>query len=274
MISFAARRVRNFTILLAALAILAWWVRAEQQELESTAFMTGYLLLAAVAFLALYNIRKHLPFLPLGSSAAWLQWHLYIGMGTVGVFALHAGVALPHGVLDSALAGVYLLTVGSGLVGLYLARTIPAQLARVGEEVIYERIPAYRQQVRQRARELVLESVAASGSTTLADFYSSRMLDFFDQPRALGYQLRPTTKQRRALMREMHDVRRYLSDHEQGCCEKLFALVRRKDDLDFHESRQKLLKTWLFVHIGLTCVLVLLATLHGLLAHAFYGGAV
>jgi hypothetical protein len=53
----------------------------------------------------------------------------------------------------------------------------------------------------------------------------------------------------------------------------LFALVRRKDDLDFHEARQKLLKVWLFAHIGLTYALVLLALLHALMAHAFGGGA-
>jgi hypothetical protein len=70
----------------------------------------------------------------------------------------------------------------------------------------------------------------------------------------------------------MHDVRRYLSDHEQAACERMFALVRRKDDLDFHEARQKLLKLWLLVHIALTYGLVLLAFLHGLVAHAFHGG--
>jgi hypothetical protein len=49
--------------------------------------------------------------------------------------------------------------------------------------------------------------------------------------------------------------------------------LRRKDDLDFHEARQKLLKLWLFGHIALTCTLVLLALVHGLVAHAFHGGA-
>jgi hypothetical protein len=53
----------------------------------------------------------------------------------------------------------------------------------------------------------------------------------------------------------------------------LFSLVRRKDDLDFHDARQKILKLWLFGHIGLTYALVLLALVHGLLAHAFGGGA-
>ena len=54
-------------------------------------------MLAAILFLALYNVRKKLPFLPLGSSTAWLQWHLYVGIGSVGVFALHAGLRWPTG---------------------------------------------------------------------------------------------------------------------------------------------------------------------------------
>jgi hypothetical protein len=166
-----------------------------------------------------------------------------------------------------------LLTVASGMAGVYLTRTIPAQLSRVGEEIIYEQIPAFRRQVRRHAGEVVLESVAASGATTLADFYTARLYDFFGRSRGRWHLLRPTTSPRRALMNEMQDVRRYLSEQEQAACERLFALVRRKDDLDFHDARQQALKMWLFAHIGLTYALVLLALLHGLLAHAFRGGA-
>jgi hypothetical protein len=121
---------------------------------------------------------------------------------------------------------------------------------------------------------VVLESVVNSGTTTLADFYLARLYDYFQQPRGAWYLLRPTTTARRSLMREMRDVRRYLSDQEQTGCERLFALLRRKDDLDFHEARQGLLKLWLFVHIGLTCMLVIGAILHGILAYGFDGGAV
>jgi hypothetical protein len=97
--------------------------------------------------------------------------------------------------------------------------------------------------------------------------------DFFGRSRGWGYLLRPTAARRRSLMREMQDLGRYLSEQEQAACERLFALVRRKDDLDFHDARQRALKLWLFVHIALTYALVLLALLHGLLAHAFHGGA-
>jgi hypothetical protein len=270
--SFAHRRLRSAGILLMALAAIWLWTTAQERRLQSSSFTTGYLLLAALLFLALYNLRKRLPFLPLGSSAAWLQGHLYVGLGSVGVFALHAGPQLPSGFLDSLLAAVYLLTVASGLMGLYLTRTVPRQLSRVGEEVIYERIPALRRLVGQQAGGAVLDSVAASGATTLADFYNQRLYAFFERGRGPWYWLRPTTALRKSLMREMHDLRRYLSDQEQAACERLFALVRRKDDLDFQESRQGVLKMWLFLHIGLTYALVVLALLHGLLAHAFAGG--
>jgi hypothetical protein len=157
--------------------------------------------------------------------------------------------------------------------GLYLTRTIPKQLGRIGEEVIFERIPTFRRQVCQQADGLVLEAVAASGATTLADFYVARLYTFFERGRGAWYLLWPTTTQRKLLMREMQDLRRYLSDQEQPACEKLFTLVRRKDDLDFQDARQRLLKMWLFGHIGLTYMLVTLALSHALLAHAFSGGA-
>ncbi len=253
---------------------LVWlWVRGLESRLTPSSFATGYIMLAAVVFLAIYNVRKKLPFLPLGSSAAWLQWHLYIGLGSMGVFALHAGLAWPTGVLETALAIFYLCTVTSGLVGLYWTRTIPVQLARVGDEVLYERIPTLHRQVRRQASEVVLKSVAASGATTLADFYVARLYDFFHRTRGVSYFLRPTTALRRMLMEEMQHSRRFFSEHELTACERLFALVRRKDDLDFHRARQGLLKTWLFVHIGLTYALVVLAVLHGLTATAFRGGA-
>ena len=271
---FMHRRVRNAGATLVVLALVWLWVRAQERNLESSAFTTGYLLLAGVFFLAAFNIRKKLPILPLGSSAGWLQWHLYVGMGSVGIFALHVGPEWPNGLLERFLAVLHLLTASSGVAGLYLTRTIPSQLTRVGGEFLYERIPALRRQAGQQASEVVLAAVAESGSTTLADLYTSRLLGFFVRPRGAAYFLRPTTARRRALMRQMQDTRRYLSDVELAACERLFSLVRRKDDLDFHEARQKLLKVWLFIHIALTYVLVMAAVLHGLLAHAFDGGAV
>lgn len=273
MTSLTKRRIRNSGAMLVAVALAWLWVRASERSLSPSSIATGCIMLAAVLFLALYNLRKQLPFLPLGTSTTWLQWHIYVGIGSIGIFALHAGIAWPTGFLETFLAATYAATILSGLIGLYLTRTIPAQLARVGEEVIFERIPALRSQVGRQADEVVMQAVTTSGTTTLADFYVDRLYGFFRRGRGIGYIIRPTTAVRRNLMAEMQHLRRYLSEAELTACERLFALVRRKDDLDFHSVRQGLLKGWLFVHIGLTYALVALALTHGLIAVAFRGGA-
>ena len=87
MTSFVRRRVRNIGVTLIVVALVWLWSRSLEKRLTTSSFTTGYLLIAAVLFLALYNVRKKLPFLPLGSSATWLQLHLYVGLASVGVSA-------------------------------------------------------------------------------------------------------------------------------------------------------------------------------------------
>lgn len=270
--SFLKRRIRNSGLLMVALALIWLWVRARERNLQPAAHATGYIMIAVVFFLALYNIRKKVSFLPLGTSSTWLQWHVYVGLGSIGVFTLHTGLYWPTGVVETSLFLLYTFTTLSGLLGLYWTRAIPGQLARVGEEVMFERIPSLRRRMQWQANETVIESVSASGATMLANFYTTRMYDFFQLPRGLNYFLRPNTTHRKSLMADMQHLQRYLSEPERKACEKLFALVRQKDDLDFHWARQGLLKYWLFVHIGLTYALVIAASLHGLMATAFGGG--
>ncbi|MCG8448065.1 MAG: hypothetical protein MI725_00610 [Pirellulales bacterium] len=270
--SFASRRLRNFLLAMAGIAGITYWVHRQQASLRETSYDTGYLLLAALLLLTLYNFRKKIPVL-FGSSAGWLQAHIYIGLSTAILFGLHVHWRVPDGFLESILTGLYVATFVSGLVGLYWTRALPPKLARVSEEVIYERIPHLRNQLRERAQSVVLETVRTAGATTLGEFYSHRLHDFFQRPRGLRYLLRPNNRLRRQMLEELTEVKRYLSQPEQQTCEQLFSLVRKRDDLDYQEALQWRLKAWLFVHIGLTYPLVAVACLHGWLAHVFYGGA-
>jgi hypothetical protein len=225
-----------------------------------------------VVFLALYNVRKKLPIVAHTTSAGWLQAHIYVGLASALVFATHVGWRLPQGRLEGILATVYIATFVSGLVGLYWTRTIPVQLTRVSEEFIYERIPALRNHVHQRAEQVVLETVRATGSDTLGNFFDSRLQGYLEKPRGWSYWLWPSNKVRKRLLAELTETSRYLSEPERKASEQLFALIRRRDDLDFHSALQLRLKMWLFVHIGLTYPLVVLASFHGWLAHLFDGG--
>lgn len=240
-------------------------------SLARTAQATGYLLYGAIIALAAYQFRKKLPGLPLGSSRAWLQAHLVIAIASAGIFYLHLGGRWPDGLLESILATLYLAAFSSGLLGFYLTRTIPKQLARTSEQFVYERIPRLRQQTQQSAHTVVMEAVHATGATTLADFYVDRLHGFLQRPRALRYTLRPTTHARSRLFNELVGVERFLTDTERAAADQLYKLIRRKDDLDFHAARQGVLKGWLFGHIALTWGLLAVGLVHGVLALAFSG---
>ncbi|MEM8943542.1 MAG: hypothetical protein AAGD11_00040 [Planctomycetota bacterium] len=271
--SLVSRRLRNACLTLLALGLFGAWKHWRDAGLAATGFDTGYVLYAALLFLTLYNLRKKLPVLPWTTSAGWMQAHLYVGLATSIVFGMHVSWTVPNGRLEFALACLFVATFLSGVVGLFWTRTLPQRLARVSEEVIYERIPLLRRELRDRAQHTVLETVRSTGATTLGQFYSDRLHGFFENPRGLGYFLRPSNRLRRQLLAELTEVTRYLSEPERKTSEQLFALVRRRDDLDYHWALQFRLKAWLFLHIGLTYPLVAAATLHGLLAHLFEGGS-
>jgi hypothetical protein len=195
-----------------------------------------------------------------------------VAVASAGLFYLHLGARWPDGVVEATLAAVYAGALISGVVGLYLTRTIPKQLARTSEQFVFERIPRLKSQTQREARQVVLEAVHATGATTLADIYANRLHGFFRRPRALRYAIRPTTAARKRLFSELTAVDRFLTEPERAAAERLFGLIRRKDDLDFHAARQGLLKAWLFGHIALTWALLLIGAAHGVLALAFRGG--
>lgn len=268
----ARRRVTNFAALLLWVVAAIWLVRELDHRLARTSHLTGYAMLATIVVLAGYNVRKRLAAAPVGASSAWLQGHIYLGLGSAVLLILHTSGRWPNGWLEGFLAACYWLTFASGVLGLYLTRSIPRQLARTSEEFIYERIPKLRREVLEKSREAVLQATSDTGATTLADFYTERIDPYLAEPRGAAYLVRPTSGLRRALMRELADLKRFLDQAELVASERLFALVRKKDDLDFHESRQGLLKRWLFVHIILTCCLLASAGLHAWLAFWMRGG--
>jgi hypothetical protein len=202
-----------------------------------------------------------------------MQAHIYTGLATAGLFLMHVPWRMPNGKLESLLAALYAATFFSGVVGLHWTRTLPRRLSRVAEDVIYERIPALRGGLRDRAQAVVLVAVRTAGGATLGEFYNARLHQYFSTRRGWRYRLAPSSRLRKALLAELTEVTRYLSDAERKTAEELFALVRKRDDLDYHEALQWRLRTWLFVHIALTYPLLLAAGMHAWTAHLFYGGA-
>lgn len=269
---FARRRLIGTAVTLAALGGVWLWAERIENRLESSSYFTGWLLLGSLLFLALFQVRKKLPAPPLGSAAMWMQVHIYTGIGSAGVFLMHTPWRWPNGKLESMLALLYVATFASGVIGLYWTRTLPRRLSRLGSEVVYERIAALRGRLRDRAQTSVLAAVRMGGTTTLGEFYNTRLHEYFSTHRGWRYRLRPSSSLRKALLAELTEVSRYLSDGERKTAEELFAMVRQRDDLDYAEALQWRLKAWLFAHIALTYPLLIAAGLHAWTAHLFYGG--
>lgn len=265
------RRTVRAAVMLLLTASLAALVGLQTAQLQRTSLTTGCALFATVLFLISLHWRKQAPSLPLGKISVWLQYHLYAGYLVIGLFALHVGFRLPGGLFESGLFLVFVIVAGSGVYGLYITRTIPQQLRLLPQEVVYEKIPALRREVAAQSRQLLRQ--ATSESSVLVRFYRSHLALFLEQPRELSYWLRPSSRQRRALLDQLREMQRFLNPQQRAMAEQLAQLVCRKDDLDFHAALQGRLKLWMYVHIAFSYSLLLLGTLHGILALAFYGGA-
>ena len=239
--------------------------------LPNYAYLTGWVLFVVMILLTIYNARKKLPFLPLASSETWLQFHIYAGFFTVILFLIHLNFRMPTGLFEGTLAWLYVLVTGSGIVGLVLTRVLPRRLSTRGGEVIYENIPALRNDLREQAEALALGP--ATRSPAIAEFYATQLSDFFSGPRHFGRHLLESRGPLNGILSHLDELRRFLNEQEQVTAEKLAQLVRQKDGLDYHRTLQLTLKLWLFVHLPLTYSLMIFTLLHIVLVFAFSGGA-
>ena len=268
----AKRRWRNSLITIVAGMALIAWHKAFDVALYQPAFLTGWILLATIIFLALYNGRKKLSMVPLGTASSWLQWHIYLGFLSILTFALHVEWSIPNGLLERILALFFIAVAGSGLIGLYLSRRFARALTRDTEEVVLERIPQFIADLRGQAEALVIESAVETSSSKISDYYTGQLSSFFAKPKNMHHHLQGSSRATFSLLTGLDNMKRYLDDREMAYAERLRQLVESKDKLDYAYALQTVLKVWLFVHIPATYGLILLALLHLLLVYSF-GGA-
>jgi len=271
MTSFARRRIRNVLISLALAAgvvMVDWLYRL---SMRPSSFLSGWTLAAVILLLAGYNLRKRLPMLPLGSSAAWLQLHIYAGLLTGVLFAVHVGYRLPNGRLEGTLAVLYCGVFLSGIGGLFLSRTLAARLTSHGEEVLYDRIPVFARRIRDEVHDLVLNCISESETSMIPEFYRRRLQTFFARPRFAVHHLFHSVRPFRAALLEIQSQDRYLNDRERSVMREIEERFRLKDALDYQYTLQTTLKYWLFLHVPLTYALLIFAAAHVLLVYAYFG---
>ena len=269
---FAKRRIIGALLLLAAIVAVVWGQLQLAPIMRQVAFLTGWALLAACAFLTLYNLRKRLPFLPLGNSRTWLQLHAYMGYLSFVLFFAHTGWGWPTDWFERVLGLLFLSVALSGVFGLFWSRLIPRRLTARGGEVLFERIPIVRRQLADRAKALSLDSVTATKTTAIVDFYREHLVGFLGTSDNFWHHLAESRTALNRLQTQISDLNRFLNADQRVVLAELAGIVRQKDGLDYQHALQLSLRLWLFIHIPLTYSLLIFIALHIVVVFGFSAG--
>ena len=261
-----------YTCIAGLLCIMTFLIYRAALRQTLFAFISGWTLFGLILLLTAYNLRKKLPFLPVFTSAQWLQFHIYAGFLTILLLLLHVDFRIPQGIFEIVLTLIYIAVTISGIVGLVFTRVIPRRLTTRGDEVLFERIPFLMRQIHEQVEGAVDRVIDDTQSVILADYYARRLLPFFVGPRNIWSHLTESRQASYTLISELSVLDRYMNERERVATKELTDLIRVKDDLDYRYAYQMLLKYWLFAHIPLTYSLLMLGSVHALLVHAFAGG--
>lgn len=271
--SISLRRRRWVAFAATVLAVELFWCCHQiiLSRLGNASFFSGSVLLVCLFLLVAIGMRRRLMMLPLWSVSTWLQIHLYTGVFACAVFVAHVPRIIASGWFEGILSWLFIGVSASGVYGIFASRMIPKSLTAVSTEPRYDQIDWQRDQYRQRATSLAKELQAVGGGDVLADFYNKKLEAYFQSGLPLVFRIRPNQRRRRLLLADLGDLKRYLSGDALRSAEQFAALIRHRDELDYHHGLQWKLRSWVIVHAAMSLVLVAWAMVHAGFAFVMLG---
>ena len=217
-------------------------------------------ILAAVLFLAVfaYSLRRRLMRFRPGRTWYYLQVHVYGGALFMLLVFMHSGFTVPKGVLTWWLWLLSIWVVGSGLLGIVLQKWIPMLLnSGLSIEVHYDRIPELITDLRHRAETLVKSCDYAT-----REFYRKTLAPILATPQTRLIYYLDVTGGIQARTEQFDYLRALLPADEQQKLDDLQAMYKTKLEIDAHYTLQKALRWWLYLHVPVSLVLIVLLALH------------
>ena len=117
-----------------------WLIQRESMRLGRADWLSGFTVLACLFLLMLLGVRRRIPFWPLGKVSTWTQVHLYVGIFTAVIYAMHVPALIAGGFFERVLSILFLTTTVSGFYGLYASRTLPRKLTSIENEHRFDQI--------------------------------------------------------------------------------------------------------------------------------------
>lgn len=130
-LAFNKRRYLWVSLLISALAIIAYWFN-DPQEPANGGTALGYTLgtigALMIVWFAFFGVRKRRYSSTLGTVQGWLSAHVYLGIALIIVVLLHAGFQIGFNVHTLALV-LMVLVIASGLYGVVIYIRYPERLS-------------------------------------------------------------------------------------------------------------------------------------------------
>lgn len=194
---------------------------------------------------------------PFGTAKGWLQVHVYLGALALLAVVIHAG-GLPTGRFGWWLFVLSLWTTLSGLLGVWLQKTLPVALAEgLRVEALFERIPDLVEQLVAEADALVAEA-----SDVLDRFYQQDLRPNLAALRPSWSYVFDVRAGRERALDSFRQIGAYVGPEEKGKVEDLMSLYTEKIELDAQWSVQRVLRLWLWLHVPPAALLMGLLVVH------------
>jgi len=242
-------------------------------------YTTGTLGALLIVWLALFGIRKRAYASNMGSVQGWLSGHVYFGVALLVVATLHSAGEIGWNVHSLAYV-LMCMVIFSGFYGVYLYRALPqkiaANLAGRGRDEIYTQIA----ELDRRGQRLVAATLpdvqtavssAIERTAVLPDTYqlilgqdSSRVL--LPTADGSGSGLTGNSNQETILSYLADQLSASRGGEETVVLRDLIDLFteRRRllNVLRYDNRMQSRLRTWLYMHLPITFVLLVALTVH------------
>ena len=253
---------------------------------------------AMMLFAGLLGARKKVPTWRVGRATAWMRGHLWLGLLSFPYILFHSGFKLGAAPLTRALMVLFIIVVASGIIGAILQEFIPRMMtARIPMETVYEQIDRVCSQLVDEAEAVTTElcsalegnlefanqsqlaaaaSAGTMGGLTFASAietdqrFANTIREFFN------LQIKPYLLQDGGHNNALADKERTSATFQQFrvmCPQDLWArlndlenICEEKRELDQQRRLHRILHGWLLIHIPASYALLLLGTVHAVVA--------
>ncbi len=269
----AAVSRKRFFLPAAVFALLCGgaWLWAWQVELDLTnpTWVLGWLLTGTIALPSLYNLRKRLIAFNMGPASMWLTMHVASGSAAVILYFLHTGVFWPKGAYEQLIAVLFAAITLTGFAGLWAQLVLPRRLTEVGQEFVFEKIPGEIADLRDAARQAVIEYTEKTGSELLSQHYERSLDWYFTRPRFFWNIIFGGNAAGAWTKVQISAVRRFADPSQSDVIDSLENLVARKIIVDQHYACQGVLKRWLLAHVPLSAAFLVAVAWHIIIVHVY-----